>query len=357
MTPTAITASTRAYEKWLRTQLGKQIVENDLRKKHKKMAEGPFPFLRATYWRWAETILDLCPELARAPAVLAVGDIHLENFGTWSDADGRLVWGVNDFDEAAEMPYPLDLVRLATSAVLGGPGSATTDDICTELLKGYALGLANPRAIVLDRDFAWLRQLVVVTDKERADFWRKMETLAAGGKPPMNYTKALAAAMPERGIDMIIRRRTAGAGSLGRPRWVGIGQWHGAPIVREAKAMVPSAWTRAHGRGRTALQYHRIATGRYRSPDPWLALTGDIATRRLSPNNRKIEAAERPFILTSGQMLRSMGRDLAAIHLGIAARRKAIEHDLGNRKRNWLRSAVERAADFVRRDCSAWRKA
>ena len=183
-----------------------------------------------------------------------------------------------------------------------------------------------------------------------------METLAASGKPPPNYVKALAAAMPERGIKMAVLPRTAGAGSLGRPRWVEISQWHGAPIVREAKAMVPSAWTRANNHGRDALQWHRLATGRYRSPDPWLALTGDVATRRLSPNNRKIEAAENPFILTSRKMLRAMGHDLAAIHLGIADRRKAIEHDLGNRKRNWLRSAVERTADFVRRDCRAWRK-
>ena len=64
------------------------------------MAKGAFQFLRATYWRWAETIHDVCPELADAPQVLAVGDIHLENFGTWRDVDGRLVWGVNDFDEA-----------------------------------------------------------------------------------------------------------------------------------------------------------------------------------------------------------------------------------------------------------------
>ena len=54
--------------------------------------------------------------------MLAVGDIHLENFGTWRDADGRLVWGVNDFDEAAEMPYALDLIRLATSALVARQG-------------------------------------------------------------------------------------------------------------------------------------------------------------------------------------------------------------------------------------------
>jgi hypothetical protein len=43
------------------------------------------------------------PENAGAPVVTGVGDLHVENFGTWRDADARLVWGVNDFDEAAVM--------------------------------------------------------------------------------------------------------------------------------------------------------------------------------------------------------------------------------------------------------------
>src|SRR5262245_20684828 len=121
MIETPIKHANKEYDRWLRTQLDGDIVESDLRAKWDKMSDGPFPFLRATYWRWAQTILDICPDLAAAPPVLAVGDIHLENFGTWRDNDGRLVWGVNDFDEAAEMPYPLDLVRLATSAMLARP--------------------------------------------------------------------------------------------------------------------------------------------------------------------------------------------------------------------------------------------
>ena len=32
------------------------VVEKDIAVKHKKMADGAFQFLRATYWRWAETI-------------------------------------------------------------------------------------------------------------------------------------------------------------------------------------------------------------------------------------------------------------------------------------------------------------
>lgn len=58
------------------------------------MCSDDFVFLRATYWRWCEIIFDICPELATAPEVLAIGDTHLENFGTWRDAEGRLVWGV-----------------------------------------------------------------------------------------------------------------------------------------------------------------------------------------------------------------------------------------------------------------------
>ena len=105
-----IRAANKAYERWLAHELRGDLVEGDVDKKHEKMRDSAFAFLRATYWRWAETILEVCPDLAKAPAVLAVGDIHLENFGTWRDAEGRLIWGVNDYDEAAEMPYLLDLV-------------------------------------------------------------------------------------------------------------------------------------------------------------------------------------------------------------------------------------------------------
>jgi uncharacterized protein (DUF2252 family) len=107
-------ADNRAYEKWLRTQC--DVADRDLDRKHVRMKESPFIFLRATFFRWARQIEKVCPDLADAPAVLSVGDVHVENFGTWRDAEGRLVWGINDFDEAADIPYPFDLVRFATSA-------------------------------------------------------------------------------------------------------------------------------------------------------------------------------------------------------------------------------------------------
>lgn len=86
------------FENWLKAELRGDLYQPDLNKKHDKMKSGAFPFLRATYWRWAEIILKICPEFVQVPIVLAIGDTHLENFGTWRDLEGRLVWGANDFD-------------------------------------------------------------------------------------------------------------------------------------------------------------------------------------------------------------------------------------------------------------------
>jgi uncharacterized protein (DUF2252 family) len=153
-----IVQSTQAYESWLRGQLGADLVEGDLLRKHMKMRSSSFSFLRATYWRFSETILDICPDAAAAPKVLAIGDTHLENFGTWRDVEGRLVWGANDFDDAAVMPYALDLIRLTASTLLavteGGPPAQT---IAASVLTGYLRSLQSPAAVILERDHKWMR--------------------------------------------------------------------------------------------------------------------------------------------------------------------------------------------------------
>src|SRR5689334_12258159 len=94
-------AATRDYERWMKRQLaanGQTIDAGDLRDKHRTMARSKrsyaFRFLRATYYRWAQLWPEVCKNEAAAPRVLAVGDIHLENFGTWRDAEGRLCWGI-----------------------------------------------------------------------------------------------------------------------------------------------------------------------------------------------------------------------------------------------------------------------
>jgi Uncharacterized protein conserved in bacteria (DUF2252) len=351
-----ITQANEAYERWLRAQLDGDVVESDLREKREKMGKGPFQFLRATYWRWAEAIFEVCPDLAKAPPVLAVGDIHLENFGTWRDRDGRLVWGVNDVDEGAEMPYPLDLVRLATSALLARPGTGVEGKaICTAILEGYGKGLADPRPFVLEEKHAWLRDLVVLPEAERAEFWKKIDKLKRSGNGPAErYRRAIAGAMPERGIDIKFRPRSAGTGSLGRPRWVGLAEWRGGRVVREAKALVKSGWARAFGGGSQGHRCQELAFGRYRAPDPWYDVIDEIVVRRLSPNSRKIELDREPGDLLDPRMLRAMGHELANIHLGSGDRRAVVDRDLGERKSGWLRHAAAAAAECITAEHKEW---
>ncbi len=111
-----IIEATKSYEAWLAGLI--PLIREDLLFKHQEMRRNLFSFLRATYYRWAQVWAGNCPELAHDTTVLAVGDLHVENFGTWRDLDGRLVWGVNDFDECYPLPFTNDLVRLAVSAWL-----------------------------------------------------------------------------------------------------------------------------------------------------------------------------------------------------------------------------------------------
>src|ERR1700730_9845992 len=108
--------ATADFEHWLAGQL--PIIRQDLALKHAHMAEAAFPFFRATFYRWLQLWPEVCGEVTRAPRVLGVGDLHIENFGTWRDEEGRLIWGVNDLDEAWPAAYTLDLVRLTASAYL-----------------------------------------------------------------------------------------------------------------------------------------------------------------------------------------------------------------------------------------------
>lgn len=137
-----------SFEKWLQTQC--PVVDADLDYKHERMRKNPFVFLRATFFRWAKRIEKLCPELKDAPRVLSVGDTHTENFGTWRDFEGRLVWGVNDFDEATIIPYPFDLVRLAASVRLAPKRDVSNRSAADAIINGYRAGLTKPRPTLLD---------------------------------------------------------------------------------------------------------------------------------------------------------------------------------------------------------------
>ena len=155
----------------------------DLALKHRAMADAAFPFLRATFYRWVGLWREACPDLAAAPKLLAVGDLHVENFGTWRDAEGRLAWGINDFDEAFPMPYTIDLVRLAASALLAIRANALTiapDAACDAILGAYRAAIAAGAAhgFVLEEEHPALRAMALGVERDPVRFWAEVRANA-----------------------------------------------------------------------------------------------------------------------------------------------------------------------------------
>ena len=225
--------------------------DTDLKTKAETLAADAFSFLRGTFYRWAQCWPVLCPELQSAPQVLAVGDLHVENFGTWRDAEGRLAWGVNDFDEAFTLPYTNDLVRLATSMLLAIDGDhidVEGKEACQVILKGYTHGLkSGGKPYVIDEENRWFIDVLKAKTADPVKFWQKArqkldDAASAGGAAvPPPAAKVLTAAIPSGAVDVRIGARVAGVGSLGKPRFVALANWRGGPIAREIKALTPSA--------------------------------------------------------------------------------------------------------------------
>ncbi|MEX0171607.1 DUF2252 domain-containing protein [Streptomyces sp. LMG1-1-1.1] len=112
------------------------------RVKFRKMAGSAFAFYRGTaclFYADLEREARGGPYLdERTGRVWIHGDLHAENFGTYMDANGRLIFNVNDFDEAYVGPFTWDLKRLAASLALIGYAKALSDGQITELVRIYA---------------------------------------------------------------------------------------------------------------------------------------------------------------------------------------------------------------------------
>ncbi len=167
MAESSVVEISNRYEDWMRAHLP-FVEQRHLDEKHVQMAKtgngAAFRFLRGTFYLWSLRFLQELPELVApsVPAVLGLGDVHIENFGTWRDREGRLVWGANDIDEATSMPYTQDLIRLMTSAALAGL-DVDAGEIAAEITEGYSSQLASgarPFVLAYANDGVWQEQLV-----------------------------------------------------------------------------------------------------------------------------------------------------------------------------------------------------
>ncbi|MFC7530525.1 DUF2252 domain-containing protein [Actinoplanes sp. GCM10030250] len=112
------------------------------RRKFRKMAASPFAFYRGSASLfYADLTADHRDDSyldERTSRVWIHGDLHAENFGTYMNSSGHLVFNVNDFDEAYVGPFSWDLKRFSASLALIGYAKALSDDDITALVTRFA---------------------------------------------------------------------------------------------------------------------------------------------------------------------------------------------------------------------------
>jgi uncharacterized protein (DUF2252 family) len=241
-----------------------------LRRKFEILRRDPFAFFRGTCHLFYAT-LPRAPLLANAPPVLACGDLHIENFGTYK-GDNRLVYfDLNDFDEAALAPCTLELVRViaslhvaATHLKLSAPQTAT---LCRTFIEAYRGAIGDGKARWVERATAdgMVRDLLrSLEQRKRGELLdRRTERTKSGRRLRIDDVHALAVAPVDRvrvaallkrfaaGTDnpgfyglLDAARRIAGNGSLGVERYVLLVEGKGSPdnnYLLDLKLAVPSA--------------------------------------------------------------------------------------------------------------------
>ena len=230
-----------------------------LLRKWQRMVASPFAFLRGASPLWAEA-------LRRRPALLRaapgrgglVGDLHLENFGTFRAATG-FTFHVNDFDEAFDGPWTFDVLRLLVSTLLARPelGCSGTRalHLAHALLDGHAAGLrgarlARPSFIQRLVDEAAAEKPSRLLDKRTDGKGRLLRDAQKAPDAPAAVARAVPAALaewrasvgpaagpPEALAVLDVTRRVAGTGSLGVERLQVLTRGDGTPWLLEVKAL------------------------------------------------------------------------------------------------------------------------
>jgi uncharacterized protein (DUF2252 family) len=356
-----IRQATSSYEKWVASCT--PLDRHALSFKHKQMTLGLFPFLRATFYRWAQIWRDVTREAAVAPSLLAVGDLHLENFGTWRDIEGRLIWGINDFDEVYTMPYSMDLLRLATSAHAATAEERLTirpHDASDAILEGYRDALKEGgRPFVLAENHRWLRKIALNRLRDATVFWQKLAKLPKSQvRLPRDVESQLRKLLPDHSLLCERKQRMSGLGSLGHTRLVMLGKWHECYVAREAKELTPSAcvWARGNRAEGHRTHYGKILERAVRVPDPFVRPFDGWLLRRLAPDCSRIELVSLPESRDEERLLYSMGWETANIHFGTPRAIPAIKRDLAKRPGNWLHEAAKAMLRATERDWREWKR-
>lgn len=111
---------------WLKQKLDEYdgqvlgLSQQGRQQKYLKMAESPYTFFRGSAFLFFSDLLNdpLYERYGGEKPTWVQGDLHFENFGTFHDSEGEVVFDSNDFDEAYLGSYILDVSRMSVSIVL-----------------------------------------------------------------------------------------------------------------------------------------------------------------------------------------------------------------------------------------------
>ena len=339
------------------------------RGKFRKMASSAFAFYRGSACLYyADVSRDADPfAQGEASRVWIQGDLHAANFGTYMNSEGRLVFDVNDFDEAYVGPFTWDVHRLAASLALLGYEKALSDDEITEMIQvvarsyavqverfasaehtgSFALTLANTRGELLEilqsarlnTRVALLDELTTIESYDRrfrlggpvqgldatardavqAAFDQYLETIPAGKlQKRINYR-----------VKDIVAHRGVGIGSAGLPSYNLLVEGRTEALendiviyMKQANVAAPSrvidddrihGYFQHHGH-RTVVSQRALQA----YSDPWLGYTeldgvGQLVAE-VGPYDSDLDWTDINEIDAILELLESLGRAMAKIH-------------------------------------------
>ena len=132
-------------------------------RRFRAMAAEPFAFYRGSACLFYADIHEREDRWAdkQTARIWIQGDLHAQNFGTYMDGQGVLIFDVNDYDEAYLGHFTWDLQRMAASVAVMGWTKALADDDIAHLIETYLRAYLDQvhTFVDADRDHEWSLRL------------------------------------------------------------------------------------------------------------------------------------------------------------------------------------------------------
>ena len=144
--------------------------------------------LTQTIWNQA-TLLEGVPLTRKSTWTWVTGDQHLSNFGAWRNRHGEVVFGVNDFDEAAIYDFQIDILRIAVSVTNHAATNGLTKKQVNKVLHVFTKAYVKTVLDYVDNENALLFELTDDTSEGvLKDFIKKVEQKSSNAAEIEKFT-------------------------------------------------------------------------------------------------------------------------------------------------------------------------